>query len=510
MASPQEAPSNDYDVVVIGAGLGGLSAAATLARAGKHVLLVERGDGPGGYAHAFRRGPYLFDPAIHLTMQGNDGEFLDKYLQVLGVRDRVDFIPLRPAYGVAVGTDRFEAPIGVEEFISAHAQRFPAEAEGIGTFVRIALQVVRESQQLAQRLSLSELDRAAREYPTLFQYRTALLPEVLDPLVRDLRLKAILSALWPYLGVPPSSVTFMQYATFLINWIATGAVYSRGSFQRLADAFVTALQQNGGDLLLNVQATRIHLEGGRVAGVSLANGSTVRASAVVSNADARQTYERMVGLENLPPPFVKRLMRMKPSLSAFVLYLASRGDPRASGIAHEMFVCKSWDHEQTYRDVLGNKPGGMWISIPTLHDPSLAPAGEHVLVFSSLMPYDIGVPWPEAEARYTQMMLDELEAVWPGSRDHMTVVETATPLTLERYTLNQRGAIYGWDHIPSQSTPRRLAPVSPVPGLYLAGHWTDPGCGSFRCMFSGLLSATILLGHKTPFQLFEAIARAAG
>ena len=79
------ANGDSYDVVVIGAGLGGLSAAAALAKAGKRVLLAERQDGPGGNARAFERGPYTFDPAIHVTAHGFNIEFLDHYLQALGV-----------------------------------------------------------------------------------------------------------------------------------------------------------------------------------------------------------------------------------------------------------------------------------------------------------------------------------------------------------------------------------------------------------------------------------------
>jgi prolycopene isomerase len=128
------------------------------------------------------------------------------------------------------------------------------------------------------------------------------------------------------------------------------------------------------------------------------------------------------------------------------------------------------------------------------------------VIFSSLAPYDVGMPWDEARERWTELMLDELERVLPGVRDRRTFTEVATPLTFERYTLNQRGAIYGWDHILSQCTPKRLPQLTPVPGLYLAGHWTDPGGSSFRCMFSGFVAAALLLGHRNLYALLEVLA----
>ena len=89
------------DAVVIGAGLGGLSAAASLSKLGHSVLVCERQDGPGGAAHAFRRGDYVFDPAVHVSAQGGAGQLLDVYLSVLGVRSEVELLPLECFFGVA-------------------------------------------------------------------------------------------------------------------------------------------------------------------------------------------------------------------------------------------------------------------------------------------------------------------------------------------------------------------------------------------------------------------------
>ncbi len=106
-------PAGDsYDVVVIGAGLGGLSAAACLAKAGRRVALVEREDGPGGNARAFRRGPYTFDPAIHVTAQGFNIEFLDFYLTALGIAGEVELLRAEDCFGCDIGGERWTLPVG--------------------------------------------------------------------------------------------------------------------------------------------------------------------------------------------------------------------------------------------------------------------------------------------------------------------------------------------------------------------------------------------------------------
>ena len=410
-----------------------------------------------------------------------------------------------PVYSVRFPGLRLDAPPGIDEFIEAHALEFPHEAEGIRRFLELCLQITEETQQVATRLSLSDLEQALEQFPLLFRYWTTTLAEALDECIDDPRLKAVLGAAWPYQGLPPSQLSVVQYGGMLAALVEKGPVYFKGSFQTLIDAFAAALLDHGGELLLNTRVTRIMVEDGQVGGVVLDEDRVVRAPVVVSNADARQTLEQLVGLEHLPESLVKRYRRMKPSVSAFVVYAATTFDVTELDVAHETFVYTDWDHDQTYRDVLEGKLGGTWVSLPTLHDPSLAPAGEHLVIFTTLMPYDIGRPWEGADESYTEQMLDALAEVMPGVRDELTYLESASPATLERYTLNQQGAIYGWANTPNQTMPKRLPHRLPIAGLFLAGHWTEPGSSSFRVVFSGVQAAQSILGYTTPVDLFQAL-----
>jgi prolycopene isomerase len=108
------------------------------------------------------------------------------------------------------------------------------------------------------------------------------------------------------------------------------------------------------------------------------------------------------------------------------------------------------------------------------------------------------------------VLLDEVEAIVPGLRASLTFVEAASPRTLERYTLNHGGALYGWEPSPAQAAARRLNQTTPLPGLYLAGHWTQPGGGVFGVISSGVQLATRLLTRSTEAKLWgqRAVARA--
>lgn len=505
MATPQ---SDSYDAVVVGGGLGGLSAGACLARDGRRVLLCERQDGVGGNAHAFTRGPYTIDPAIHVTAHGYSIEFLSFYLQALGLADKVELIPTDTFHTVVIEGQRYHLPIGTEALKDALAEHFPQSADGLRAFVDTAAQATIESQRPPPRVALSELEEAMKQFPTLFKYRTATLQQVLDEHLDDPRAKAVCGGLWPYMGVPPSRVSFMAYEGAYMAFCDPGPQYVRGSFQALADAVGGCITDSGGEILTSTRVSRIVVEDGRATGVELDSGERVKADVVVSNSDARLTFEGLIGEEHVPERYLKKLRRMKPSISGFLLYSAAKIDPLEHDLDHEVAVFKHSDADKEYAEALAGRPGGTWLSIPTLMDPGLAPEGEHLVIFTSLMAYDVGEDWETAKPRIQEEMIDRVEELMPGYRESITFVDSATPKTFEDYTLAQQGAIYGWENAPNQTVPKRLDPKTPIDGLWLTGHWTHPGTGSIRCLLSGALTAARITEHGDPIELLGSIASA--
>jgi phytoene desaturase len=500
--------SDRYDVVVVGAGLGGLSAAACLARAGSSVLVVERQDGPGGNAHAFARGAYTFDPAIHITAHGFNVEFLSWYLEAVGADERVDLMLLDPLYSVEVDGERFSYPVGEGPLTEYFVDLFPSEAKGIRAYFEVCADTTRESQAPPPRVAVKDLESMMAALPLLFKYRTQTLAEVIAEFVADPHARSLLGAQWPYMGLPPSKLSFLTGTGVWMALMEQGPVYVRGSFQKLADGLAWAIEERGGEILYERTVTGIRVDGEAVTGVVLDDGREIRAGSVVSNADAVQTLEHMVGVEHLPERYVKRLRRMKPSVSAVMVYSACTLPVEESGLASEVFVYEHWDHDETWADVGAGRLGGMWLSVPTLHDSSLAPEGEHLVMLTSLMPYDIGEPWSGAKQRYQELLVDRVDKLLPGYRDSITFLDSATPETFERYTLAQKGAIYGWENTPNQSQPKRLPFETPIEGLYLAGHWTDPGTGSVRCLLSGLRAAAAVTGEADPFAFLQKLEKA--
>lgn len=492
MASPyHKVPlREEYDVVVIGGGMGGLSAGVGLARQGKSVLVVENHYRAGGYAHAFRRKKYLFDSAVHLTPGGGPGGGLTKLLEDWGVADRVTFLPVQPMYRtVGPGIETFIRS-GREEFIESHAEHFPEEREGIARFVSVLDRIASEIRVLgALDVPPSQMMRLmVKQCPTVLRYSSRTLQELLDEHVKHPVAQSVLATLWTYLGLPPKGCSAVAFAVMMMSFVNENAYYVKGTFQNLADAFVEALHLHGGELVMPRRVERILLDArGRACGVKLAEGGEeVRSRSVVSNADAFQTFFQMVGRDRLSEDFASSLESRGLSISAFEVFLGVDMDLKKMGVVHETFFAPGHSADEVYENHANGTVFGCGLSVPTIEDDSVAPAGHHTVCITMFAPWDRA--WKEQKAVVTERLIDEAEKVIPGLRRGIVYQDSGTPWTMQRYSGNTRGAIYGWDSSP-KSLATRLSMETPVPGLFLAGHWTRPGGGLYAVVTSGQVAA---------------------
>lgn len=508
----RESRRESYDVAVIGAGIGGLSAAALLARAGKSVLLVERHDRPGGYAHGFRRRQYHFDAGVHLvsgcgTRHYRHGGVIHKLCRALGIAPEALFVPVAPYAHVSYPGLEIALHSGEEAFVAGLAEAFPRERPGLEALVRLCRAVAEESMLADEILEQARLRRQSplhtlESLPQLARYRRATVSSVLDEYLDDACLKSVCASLWPYLGLPPSRLSFLSWATMMAGYIHEGGYYCRGSFQHYANLLAESIKHHGGEVLLNASVRRICVERGRACGIVLENAQQIRAEAVVSNIDARQTAD-MIGRHLLPEGHWKMLEGLTPSLSVFAAYLATDRDwPHQ---AHEAFFFERFDHEASHALTAQEQADWFSVAVPTLADPNLAPPGRHILLLTTLCPYHVGESWRTAKPRFQEHLVEQAERRFPGLRERILWLESGSPRTLERYTLNHAGAAYGWAPSPDQVGPNRPGVRGALPGLYQAGHWTRPGGGVAAVSVSGMLAAQAVLGISRQEDFWRAV-----
>ncbi|WP_026877739.1 phytoene desaturase family protein [Jiangella gansuensis] len=483
--------THDYDVIVVGSGLGGLSAAALLAHSGERVLVCEQGAGIGGVAHAFVRGDYTFDPAVHGT---SAGEIVWNLLEYLGVDARVPYVESPHVYGTVFpdGLD-LVAPNGWEPFIEAHAAVLTAaEAAEMRAFFGVCRTTLEEMSWLPYRIDPRELAELMAARPTFSRYRMATVGDVFADHAPSPRVRALAGAAWPFIGSPPSRLSFLNYIQMLDTHLE-GPRYPIGSYQSMVDAFASVVRSCGGAVLASTPVETIMMTDGRATGVRTEHGAEFTARVVISNADVRHTMHDLVGTENVPEAYLKRLNRMKPSLSVVTVFAATDIDLTELGIAHETFVHPHLDHDDNWQDVLAGRPASAWMSNTTLLDPGLAPAGEHLAILNVMAPWQLDRPWHEIKEAAGDALVRLFDRVVPELSSRLTYREVGTPETMHRFTRAYQGATYGWENTPNQFANKRLPHKTPIDGLYLSGHWTESGCSSFRAVSSGFAVSKAVL-----------------
>lgn len=496
-------PSGDsYDVIVIGAGIGGLTAGALLAKAGKQVLVVEKEERPGGWARDLRHGTYHFEPAVHLIMGGSRTSpvgqgLVDAVLDHLHVRDRCQFLRAEPFYRVQFPDLSLDVPTGREAFLDAHARHFPGSRRGLTELTELCAKIYRESVSFPIQPRLSDLALMPFRHRRIFRHANDTVGRVLNRHVDDARLKTAYTALWPYLGLPPSRVSFLAWALMMASYIEEGAFFCGGGFQRLADVFAEALESHGGTLVVGEEVKQICVENGRACGVVLANGRNVHAPLVISNIDARLAFGELIEPGHVPSRYVRRLERLEPSLSVMAMYLATDLDINALGVPAETLLYDGWDHDDLLRSATPTRPTALIVNIPTVIDPSLAPEGQHIMGIGSALPHGMSELSHEDRSRFAEAILSRTEKLLPGLRDHIISVAGRSEAKSGKIPLFRLETIYGWAALPGQVAARRLPPETLIPGLLMVGHWTQPGHGIWSVVASGLMVSRIVLG-KSP------------
>jgi phytoene dehydrogenase-like protein len=494
-------PGTTYDAVVAGAGIGGLTCAALLARAGLRVLLVEQHYMVGGYCSTFRRSGFTFDAATHFyPLLGNPETITGRLLRELGIDN--GWIKMDPVdhFHLPDGSS-FDVPADLETYRERLRAMFPSEAASLDDFFACVRRAYVAGLQQHFRW---------RESERFCELRALTVRDVLTRYFHDRRLKLLLTADCPHWGSPPCRTSFVFDSMLRLSYFL-GNYYPKGGSQAFADALATRVTACGGEILMGSRVLRVVVKNGATYGVELLAGpprrprrAFVRAPIVVSNVDLLQTLEHMLGPAIGGAAALTRARRLRPTYPCFLMHIGLRGIATDVLRARQGYYWDDWDSDRVGIDALRFK-----LFVPTLYEPAMAPPGGHVLIVQKVQAIDYRSisDWSAHKRSIEQFILTRLGELIPGITDHMVVRLSATASTHHRYTLNHHGAMLGWEMSPDQLALSRPDVAGLVRGLYLVGHWSRPGGGITPVMVSAMevaRRAAAQLGANSTQDLEEA------
>lgn len=451
-------PCNTYDVVIIGAGIGGLVSGCYLAKAGMKVMIAEQHSKPGGYCTSFKRQRFVFDAAAHSIGGCRQGGIVRTVLEELGLDQRLEVKRSSPSDIVISPSHRIAFHADKNRIIEDLQQQFPNDADNIPGLINYLW---------------------SPDLKSLTRYRNATFSDLLNDFVRDDHLKAILS--YPLLGnggLPPSRMSAFIGSSIFREFLLDGGYHTEKGMQQLSNVLAERFREMDGDLRLSCPIEKIITYNDTVKGIVSGEGLEFNSRHVISSCDARQTFLNMLDRDSVPPSFRNKINGMSPSLSMFIVYLGVKDSfvhQRQSGL--NVWLMPDYDLDKIYRSVLDGRLEVLMVRF----SPNL----NTVLAFMNA-PYRDAPYWGEHRENMLNDVVERIEnQLLPGLSGNILYKETATPETLYKFTLNFRGASYGWDCTTSQFSDLELHKPAFLKGLYLASHWSTQGIGIPGVMYIG-------------------------
>jgi prolycopene isomerase len=509
--------SPERDVVVIGAGIAGATAAALLAKAGLGVTVCEAQPRPGGYLSGFERRGYTFDTSVVWLNQCGPGGLAHALFRHVGE----GFPRCPPLHRIRrYRGESFDYLLTSDpgELQRQLARDHPAEAAGLERFFRDARELglrwmdLRRRSRSTETMSLAE---KARHGVTMLGWAV--------PVRRHLGVGAEAGLRRYFEGRDLERIfcTEGQLTSILfpIAWAYAGDFQAppAGGAATLVAWLLDRAAARGAEIELGRRVARVLVERGRAVGVELETGDRVRCRHVLAACDVETLYERMLPAALIPQRLTRKLRGAELYGSHVGVFLGLDCDARSLGLGEEV-VCLTRD-DVSRADQSGGDPTrtSLVVVAPSVRDATLAPPGRGTLTIQCTASIDHerawrtepgmvrGAAYRELKQELANVLVERVErSLVPRLREHVAVMEVATPVTYQRYTGNRDGSIMGATPSVRNISSRIAHHRTPVPNVLLAGHWAEYGGGVPLAMKAAANASLIVLADRRS-SAFEAL-----
>ncbi len=496
-----------YDVIVIGAGNGGLTAAATCAKEGLSTLLLERHNIPGGSASSFVRGRFEFEPSLHELAGVSSTDELGT-IEELFIRFDADvqwhrhdstFRLIVPAKegdtdtfinenGVEVTIDA-RMPIGFHEFSKKLDEIVPGSYESAMKAFDLSVKMFQVFDNLD---SPAKFLKNLKDFPDILRMVSHTVKEALDTLGMPKKAQDIFNTYWCYMGSPASQFDFLYYMAMLHGYIKNGTGIPNLRSHEMSLALDKSIRAYGGDIWYNSEVTKIIMKDGKPAGVVINGERELYAKYIICNSYPHKVFTDLIDKKDVPEKQLKMLNARKTAATLTTVYLGMNITKEELGIKdYSVFIAPVSDSDEQFKIAHNFKSGYCIINCLNEIIPDCTPEGTCQLFLTTMTFGDVmnGVKPQDYKKFKTEVARDMIEtcekALNISITPYIEEIEIALPPTFSRYLNTPLGTPYGfmlekWDSM----LPRTIQYVGdqPYDNFFFCGATQERGDG-YGCAY---------------------------